>query len=114
MCMEINENKIRKFLSGRSLPTDNGTVAAIAGLIEKEIQAVKEHPIPEGRLGTYLSKHFFSEFPLEERSVPGPVPSAILLLNELRARRAAEAAEAEPQADAEDALALRREKEAKR
>ncbi len=97
--MEINAAKIKKFLSGRSLPTDNGTVTAIAGLIEKEILAVQEHPIPEGRLGTYLSKHFFSEFPLEERSVPGPVPSAILLLNELRKRRAADEDAADPQVD---------------
>jgi len=98
-CLEINENKIRKFLSGRSLPTDNGTVAAIAGLIEKEIRAVQEHPIPEGRLATYLSKHFFSEFPLEERSVPGPVPSTILLLNELRKRRDADEDAADPPVD---------------
>ncbi len=81
--MEINTMRIQKLLSSRSLPNDAGTVAAFAGLIEKMVKEQLAVPKPETRLGTYLNQNFCDEWPMADRDAPGPVPTAIRLLDEL-------------------------------
>lgn len=90
--MEINLMKIRKLLSSRSLPADEGTVTAIAKLVRELVEEGIAEPVPESKLGVYLSHNYFEDFPIRERSEPGPVPSAIRLLDELQERRKKDAA----------------------
>jgi len=94
--MEINKSKIKKVLSSRNLPSDDGTVTAITKLVTDMVNGELAHPVPETRLGVYLNQKFSSEFPIRERVEPGPVPTAIKLLDELLELRKTQASTPDP------------------
>lgn len=79
--------KIKKLLSSRSLPADEGTVQAITKLVDAMVKDQCAVAVPETKLGVYLSHNFFDDFPVLERTEPGPVPATIKLLGELLERR---------------------------
>ena len=105
--MEINEERIKKFLSSRSLPADAGTVAAFTKLMGSMVKEQLDVPVHESRLGAYLHHKFGDEWPMSDRGDPGPVPTAIRLLDELVELRTFVRADADAAIDQADAAALK-------